>query len=52
MLTWPRTVVVLISALIVLVTQHASLVEVHDCSGGYTVTFQLNGEVQHPKTCL
>ena len=50
MRTWPRILVALICSLAVMLTQHIVTAEAQECPGGYSATFQLDGEVNHPKT--
>lgn len=50
MRTWPRILPVLICSLVVVLREHVITAEAQDCSGGYSVTFQLDGEVNNPKT--
>ena len=50
MRTWPRILMVLICSLMVMLTQHMVTAEAQECPGGYSVTFQLDGEVNHPTT--
>ena len=48
--TWPRILVMLSCFGIMLWTQPIVPAEAQECQGGYSVTFQLDGEVEHPKT--
>jgi hypothetical protein len=50
MRTWRRILVALICSLAVMLTQHMVTAEAQECPGGYSATFQLDGEVNHPKT--
>jgi hypothetical protein len=47
---WPRVFIVLSCFAIMLWTQPVVPAEAQECPGGYSVTFQLNGEVNLPKT--
>ena len=50
MRTWPRILRVLICSLALMSTQPMVTAESQECPGGYSAIFQLDGEVNHPKT--
>jgi hypothetical protein len=50
MRTWPRISTVLSGFAIIMLTQTTFPADAQECPGGYAVTFELDGEVNLPKT--
>lgn len=50
MRTWPRILMVVLCVTIMMLMQPIGPAGAQECPGGYSVTFQLDGEVNHPKT--
>jgi hypothetical protein len=50
MRTWPRILALLICLPIMMLAQSIVTAEAQECPGGYSVTFQIEGEVNQPKT--
>jgi hypothetical protein len=50
MRTWPRILIVLLCFPITMFAQQLVTVQAAECPGGYSDSFQLDAEVNHPKT--
>ena len=48
--TWPRILTALSCLPVLLLTQQIVTAQTTECPGGYSDTFELDGEVNHPKT--